>query len=103
MKRASLLRELLDPGLSVGRRARLACDLSRDFEKRGEYEEAREVLTGLWPRIGERPKVEGLERSTAAEVLLRVGVLTGIIGSSHITNPQEKAKDLIGESVAIFQ
>ncbi|HET6891086.1 MAG TPA: tetratricopeptide repeat protein [Pyrinomonadaceae bacterium] len=101
--RASLLRELLDPTLGVGGRAKLGCELSREFENRGEYEEAREVLSGLWPRVGERPKLEGLERSTAAELLLRVGVLTGIIGSSHVTNAQEKAKDLISESLTLFQ
>ncbi len=103
MKRASLLSELLDPGLSVGRRARLGCDLSRDYENRGEYEEAREVLKWFWPRLGERPKLAGLDQSTAAEVLLRVGVLTGIIGSSHVTDAQGKAKDLITESLTLFQ
>jgi len=103
MKRASLLRELLDPTLDVGGRARLGCELARDYEDRGEYEEAREVLTGFWPRIGERPKLQGLERSTAAEVLLRVGVLTGVIGSSQIPNAQETAKNLISESLTIFE
>src|SRR5262249_43450719 len=79
--RASLLREFVNPNLSVGRRAKLCCDLARDFENRGEYEEAQELLSGLWPRLGERPNLEGLDRSTAAEVLLRVGALTGVIGS----------------------
>ena len=58
--RASLLRELVNPNLSVGGRAELCCELAKDFENRGEYEEAREVLSGLWPRIGERPKAQGL-------------------------------------------
>jgi tetratricopeptide (TPR) repeat protein len=103
MKRASLLRELLDPTLDVGGRARLGCELARDYEDRGEYEEAREVLTGFWPRIGERPQLEGLDRNTAAEVLLRVGVLTSVIGSSQIPNAQESAKNLISESLSIFE
>lgn len=102
--RASLLRELVNPNLSVGGRAKLCCELARDFENRGEYEEAQELLSGLWPRIGERPNLGGLERSTAAEVLLRVGVLTGIIGSSsQIKDAQETAKNLISESLTIFQ
>lgn len=102
--RASLLRELVNPNLSVGRRAVLCCDLARDFENRGEYEEAQELLSGFWLRIGERPSVAGLERQTAAEVLLRTGVLTGIIGSSsQIKDAQETAKNLISESLAIFQ
>ena len=81
--RASLLRELDNPSLSVDRRAELCCDIARDFENKGEYEEARKVLSGYWRRIGEKPKLSGLEESTAAEVLLRVGVLTGYVGSKN--------------------
>lgn len=100
---ASLLRELGNPNLSVGGRAKLCCELAREFENRGEHEEAREVLFGFWPRIGERPKLEGLEKSTVAELLLRVGVLTGMIGSSQVKNAQETAKNLISESLSLFQ
>ena len=100
---ASLLRELGNPNLSVGGRAKLCCDFAREFENTGEYEEARAVLFGFWPHIGERPKVKGLEPSRAAELLLRVGVLTGIIGSSQIPNAQEIAKNLISESLNTFQ
>jgi tetratricopeptide (TPR) repeat protein len=102
--RASLLRELEKPGLSVDRRAELCCESSRELENKGEYEEARKVLRDYWSRIGEHPKVEGLQPITAAEVLLRAGVLTGIIGSKNqITDAQENAKDLISESHAIFE
>jgi tetratricopeptide (TPR) repeat protein len=102
--RASLLRELVNPTLSVGGRAELCCELAREFENRGEYDEACEVLSVFWRRIGERPKLEGLKRSTAAEVLLRAGVLTGIIGSSRqIAEAQETAKNLISESLTIFE
>ena len=102
--RASLLRGLVNPNLSVGGRAKLCCDLARDFEDRGEYEEAHELLSGLWPHPGERPTLEGLDRSTAAEVLLRVGALTGIIGSSNqIKDAQQTARNLITESLGLFQ
>ena len=98
--RASLLRELLNPNLSVGDRAELCCELAKDFENKGEYEEAREVLSGLWPRMDQRPRVKGLEPIIAAEVLLRAGVLTGWI--DQITDAQERAKNLITESLTIF-
>ena len=102
--RASLLRQLVNPNLSVGGRAELCCELAQEFENKGEYEDAREVLSILWRRIGERPKVKGLEQVIAAEVLLRVGVLTGVIGSiNQITDAEEKAKDLISESLTIFE
>jgi len=102
--RASLLRELVNPNLSVGGRAELCCELAKDFESKGEYEDAREVLSGLWPRMDQRPKVADLDRGVAGEVLLRAGVLTGFIGSSHqIEDAQEKAKNLISESLTIFE
>jgi tetratricopeptide (TPR) repeat protein len=102
--RASLLRELENPNLSVNNRAELCCELAKELEKKGEYEEARKVLRDYWRRIGERPNLKGLEPSTAAEVLLRVGVLTGAIGSKNQTaDSQETAKNLISESLALFQ
>lgn len=102
--RASLLHELEKPRLSVDQRAELRCEVARDFENRGEYIEARKVLGDHWNCIGEHPKVEGLQRSTAADVLLRAGVLTGWIGSKNrLTEAQEIAKDLISESRAIYE
>ena len=99
----SLLRELVNPNLDVGGRAELCCKLAREFENKGEYEEAREMLSGLWPRVDQRPEVKGLEPDIAAEVLLRAGVLTGWIGSDQVTNVQEQAKDFISESLTIFE
>jgi tetratricopeptide (TPR) repeat protein len=102
--RASLLREVLNPTVSVGRRVELCCELAQEFENKGEYEEARELLSGLWPEIDQRPELSGLDQATAADLLLRAGVLTGWIGSHHqITDPQEKAKNLISESLTIFE
>src|SRR5919205_1086541 len=96
--RASLIAELANPQRSVEDRAEICCELSKDFENKGEYEEAREVLSGLWPRIDQRPRVKGLEPNTAAEVLLRAGVVTGWIATD-----QERAKDFISESLSIFE
>ena len=102
--RTSLLRDLENSNLSVNSRAELCCELAKELENKGEYEQARKVLSDYWSRIGEHPKVEGLQVSIAGDVLLRVGVLTGIIGSKNqITDAQEKAKDLISESHAIFE
>jgi tetratricopeptide (TPR) repeat protein len=101
---ASLLRQIENQNLSVHSRAELCCELAKEFENKGEYEEARKVLSGLWPGIGERPDIEGLEPISAAEVLLRVGVLTGAIGSKNqIADSQETAKNLISESLRIFE
>jgi DNA-binding NtrC family response regulator len=100
----SLLRQLDNPKLNRNERAELRCRLAKELEEAGNYEAARHALGELWRRIGERPKIEGLRKRTSAEVLLRTGSLTGWIGSSHqVEGAQESAKDLISESVSIFE
>jgi len=102
--RSSRLRDLENPSRSVNDRAELCCEVARGFENKGDYEHALKALSSFWRRIGERPKLEGLEASTAGEVLLRAGVLTSAIGSKNqIADAQERAKDLISESLTIFQ
>jgi tetratricopeptide (TPR) repeat protein len=100
----SLLQQLESTNLSSNQRAELRCQLAKGLEDAGDYEAARQVLGEFWQYMGERPKIKELERSTAAEVLLRVGVLTGWIGSKQqIEGAQEAAKDFISESISIFE
>lgn len=98
-----LLHQIADPSLAHCERAPLRCQLAKRLEEVGNYEAAREAMGELWQRVGERPNLEGLTESTAAEVLLRAGVLTGQIGSvKQIETSQALAKDLISESMSIF-
>jgi CheY-like chemotaxis protein/Tfp pilus assembly protein PilF len=99
-----LLHRIADTSLSHDERARLRCQLSKEFEDSGNYEAAREAMGELWSCVGERPSLEGLEREIAAEVLLRSGVVTGQLGSvKQIETAQEIAKNLISESLSIFE
>jgi tetratricopeptide (TPR) repeat protein len=101
---ASLLRLLSNKNLTRDQRAELRCQHAKDLEESGQYEAARQAMGELWQRIGERPKIEELEQSTAAEVLLRAGSLTGWIGScNQIAGAQETAKNLISESISLFE
>lgn len=98
------LHELENPNLSVNDRAELCCEIAKEYENKGEYEDAQKTLSGYWLNIGERPEVAELEPRVAGEVLLRAGVLAGFIGSKNqVADAQEKAKDLIFESLNIFQ
>jgi tetratricopeptide (TPR) repeat protein len=100
----SLSRELENPNLSVNRRAELCCEAAKMLEYKGQYEKARKLLAAYWTRIEERPKLAGLELNTAGELLLRAGVLSGWIGSKNqVAESQETAKNLISESLTIFQ
>ena len=98
-----LLERIADPTLSDSERARLRCKLAKALAESGDYKGAREAMGDLWPRVGERPVLEGLDRRAAAEVLLRVGTLTNYIGGANqIEGAQETAKDSISESMTPF-
>lgn len=98
-----LLRQIADASLTHNERAQLRCQLAKQLEDAGNYEAAREAMGELWSHVGERPSLNDLDSVTAAEVLLRVGALTAWIGSAkQIQGLQELAKNLISESMAIF-
>jgi tetratricopeptide (TPR) repeat protein len=99
-----LLRELERPDLSDSERAFLRCEIARRQEQAGDYDAASEALAELWQGVGARPNLEGLHGAMKAEVLLRVGAITGWAGSAaKIEGAQEAAKDLISESLRLFQ
>jgi len=99
-----LLHQLADPNLSINQRAQLRCQVASQLEGEGDYDAARAAMGELWQVVGERPLLEGLDEDTKGAVLLRAGVLTGWIGSAkQISGAQETAKNLISESIAIFE
>ncbi|HWT03937.1 MAG TPA: tetratricopeptide repeat protein [Pyrinomonadaceae bacterium] len=90
--------------LTPDERALLRCRLAKRLEYSGEYEAAGEMLRPFWRGVGESPEVTGLEKVAAAEVLLRAGVLTGWLGSkAKSAGSQETAKDLISQSLSLFE
>ena len=95
------LKELDNLSLTTDERAVIRCRVAADLIHAGQYEAARESLGGLWRGEGERPNVEGLGESTAAEVLLQAGALSGWLGK--VKGAQDAAKDLISESATLFE
>lgn len=80
------------------------CRAAKALASAGDYEAAREALGTLWGGIGVRPDVEDLPAKDQAEVLLRVGALSGWLGSSsQVPGAQGFAKDLISESIRAFE
>jgi tetratricopeptide (TPR) repeat protein len=91
-------------GATRTERARLSCELAKQLEKIGEYESAAEAIVEFWPNRDEAPTLDGLDDANRAEVLLRVGALTGRAGSADQTGgSQETAKNLITQSLEIFE
>lgn len=90
--------------LATNDEALLRCRTALEQKDKGDYEGAQNVMRRLWRAVGERPSLEGLYQSVAAEVLLCVGILTGWIGSrNQIRGAQETAKNLITESITYFE
>jgi tetratricopeptide (TPR) repeat protein len=85
--------------------ARRACKDAHKLERAGDYEGARFALRVLWSgRIGDRPRLAELSEDTQAEVLWRVGALSGWLGSANqIPGAQEFARDLLTESITLFE
>lgn len=80
------------------------CEMAKGLEEAGEFEQARETLRPFWKNLGERPETVTLTNEAKAELLLRTGALTGWLGSAkQILEAQETAKDLVSESVTIFE
>src|SRR5256886_3713335 len=91
-------------GLSRDDRAKLCCDLAKQLEKVGEYNAAAEALEDFWPDRNAMPRVDGLDDATRASLLLRVGALAGWRGGADQTGgSQERAKDLITQSIEVFE
>jgi CheY-like chemotaxis protein len=101
---SQLLHRIADPTIPKNERAQLRCQLAKQLEDVGNYEAAREAMGELWSGVGEYPVLDELDPATAAEVLLRAGVLTGWIGSvKQVEGAQETAKNLISESLRRFE
>src|SRR5262245_12733759 len=93
------LASLKNQNLPIGERARLSCSLAKRREKVGDYKTARQALSEFWPDR-DSLNVEGLDESSRAAVLLRVGALTGWLGESdQVEGSQERAKNLITKSL----
>lgn len=90
--------------LPANAKALFLCDRALELKDRGEFDAAREVMRPLWKQLGERPDTEGLNPTTTAEVLLCAGILTSWIGGQNqIKEADEWARDLLSESMRLFE
>lgn len=88
---------------SLSERASLLCSIARGHEESGDFEAAQAAIREFWGRVGEAPRLDGLDETAQADLLLRAGALSGWIGSARqISGAQEIAKDLITQSADLF-
>jgi tetratricopeptide (TPR) repeat protein len=98
------LNQLFNPLLSHEEQTLLRCEIASEYIQIGQYEAAREVLYPYWHGIGQRPDTQGLIETTAAELLLQCGSLSGWLGTAkHKQGAQDISKDLISEALRLFE
>jgi tetratricopeptide (TPR) repeat protein len=82
----------------------LRCQVAAELMHKGQYEAAREALGGLWLGVGQRPPVSGMPPAVDAEVMLRCGTLTRLLGNvRNVAGAQEQAKDMLSEAERKFR
>lgn len=103
MKTTSPTRQAVSP-LTADEEAVFRCETALGFKDQADVDGALKAMRPLWRRLGERPTIEGLDPSVAAEVFLTVGILTGWVGG-RIENKaaQQDAKNLITESMTYYE
>jgi tetratricopeptide (TPR) repeat protein len=103
MKLNSISLQRTDVEADSSIRAQELCAQARDLEEAGEFEAARAAISEYWQRIGERPRVQGLDELAHAELFLRAGALSGWVGSARqVAGAQEFAKDLLTDAANMF-
>jgi len=90
--------------LSRDEEALSRCEKAIEQKDKANPQGALEIMRPLWHGVGTRPDTQGLRPETAANAFLCTGILTGWIGArNQIKEAQENARNLITESITIFQ
>lgn len=101
------LRPVKRPGaraLDDNERAHQCCLHAKKYISAGDYESAQAALSPYWEDIGQAPRLEGLDESASAELLLCAGVTAGWIGGARqVEGAQAFAKDLLSRSLELYE
>jgi tetratricopeptide (TPR) repeat protein len=99
--------QIKDPQIltaSSSEQAHAQCRLAKRLEDAGKYGDARAALSPWWKLIGQMPSLSGLDQTASAEVLMRVGSLSGWLGSLQpVDGAHDFAKALLLRSIAGFK
>lgn len=80
------------------------CQTALELKDRGNYDGSLDAMRPIWRKVGDRPAVDELHPSVAAQVQLCVGILTCWIGSrTQRKDAQEIARNLVTESIGYYE
>ncbi|HKV35005.1 MAG TPA: winged helix-turn-helix domain-containing protein [Pyrinomonadaceae bacterium] len=81
----------------------VSCSIAREQIDAGNYDAAYIVLQPWW-RYGERPKLDGLEERSCADLLFTAGELAGCLASAkQLPRGQKDGEALLNGSIAVFE
>lgn len=79
------------------------CWRAHQLHRAGNYADAEEALSAFWGGVGTIPDTGELPAELAAEVLLRAGSLTGVLGSTRgLPEAQKIARGILAQSRSLF-
>lgn len=97
-----LIERIQSSPLTLSEQVQACCTIAREQLEMGDYDAGCAVLKEWWI-VGEWPNQRGLSQSSAAELLLTAGTLTGWVDStSQIDGGQKGAEQLLSGAVALF-
>ena len=97
-----LIEHIQSSPLTLSEQVQACCTIAREQLEMGDYDAGCAVLKEWWI-VGEWPNQRGLSQSSAAELLLTAGTLTGWVDStSQIDGGQKGAEQLLSGAVALF-
>jgi TolB-like protein len=89
--------------LTSSEQLQVYCAIVREQIDAGNYEAGRKILQPWWS-FGNRPKLDGLNPQSCADLLFTAGELAGFVASSvNLPRGQMHAEELLNGSVALFE
>jgi tetratricopeptide (TPR) repeat protein len=89
--------------LTAAEQLQVYCAIVREQIDAGNYEAGCKILQPWWS-FGNRPKLDGLNTQSCADLLFTAGELAGFVASSkNLSRGQRHAEELLNGSVALFE
>src|SRR5882724_2688149 len=103
MLETKLLEHIHSSHLTLSERVQACCTVAREQLELGDFDGGCAALKKWWT-IGDWPKVDGLNRIAAAELLLTAGTLSGWVASTRqVQGGQKAAERLLSAAIAFFE
>ncbi|HEY6118652.1 MAG TPA: ATP-binding protein [Pyrinomonadaceae bacterium] len=103
MLETKLIEHIHSSDLTLSERVHACCTVAKEQLDVGDFEAGCSALKKWWT-LGGWPKLDGLTRTAAAELLLTAGTLSGWVASTRkVQGEQKSAERLLSSAIAFFE